>query len=363
MKKKIRYPLLRVGMVIGITIAYISFVFAGRMVREEYLESSDVENYQREETIGVGLRYEGDGSDVLHSIDGENVTGYISSIPLYADSEESFCQMNVYLHLPETFPFPVTEKIPPAEVLSGSGEPVVILGQGVKSGVIHRENGNYYKICGEEYRVIAYAVSDNSNSLDYVRILFYDCMGEKARSDIDYSALTTGITLIFRSDTVDLAGYYQEKQKLLADRTLQFSYAQGILEDSYSVDNSLADYQKYAFLLYVFSLVLVVMVTELWIVQRKKEFAIRRAVGYSGYQIIGMISLEMIKTIAGTGGMLMLLQCVVRKVFSGMAGMDVLTDLALCAIFIGLTFILLMIYPVYKIMTDGIAASIQGRGV
>lgn len=364
MKKRVRYPLLKLGMVMGIVIAYFSFVFAGKMVREEYLESRDVKNYQREEeTIGVSLRYEGNGIDILHTMDDESVTGYISSIPLYADTEEAFCLMNVYLHLPEPFPYPVTEGIAPTKELLAGEEPVIVLGQGVKSDVIHKENGDYYKVCGEEYRVIAYVASEESNSLDYVRILFYDCLGKKAKSDIDYFALTMGITLMFRSDTVDLIEYYQEKQKLVDDRVEQISYSQGILEDSYLVDNSLVDYQKYAYLLYIFSLVLIVMVIELWIVQRKKEFAIRRAVGYSRYQIIGMILQELIKTVVGIGGILMLLQFVLQKIFPGVMESNWLNDLAVCMIFMGITFTLLMIYPIYKIMTDGIVASIQDKGV
>lgn len=364
MKIKVRYPLLKLGMVIGIGIAYLSFVFAGKMVREEHLESRDVKNYQREEeTIGVSLRYEGDGTDIMHTMDSESVTEYISSVPLYADTEETSCLMNVYLHLPEPFPYPVTDGLVPTKELLADEEPVIILGQGVKPDVIHKETGDYYKVCGEEYRVIAYVSSDESNSLNYVRILFYDCLGEKTKSDIDYFALTMGITLMFRSDTVDLIEYYQEKQKLVDDRVEQISYSQGILEDSYSVDNSLVDYQKYAYLLYVFSLVLIVMVIELWILQRKKEFAIRRAVGYSRYQIIGMLSQELIKTIVGIGGILLLLQFLIPKIFLGLEKSNWLNDLVLCMIFVGVTFILLMIYPIYKIMTGGIVASIQDKGV
>lgn len=364
MKKKVRYPLLKLGMIIGIVIAYFSFVFAGKMVREEYLESRDVKNYQSgEETISVCLRYEGEGTNILHTMDDECITGYISSIPLYADTEEEFCLMNVYLHLPESFPYPVIDGTVPTKELLAGKEPVIVLGQGVKSDVIHKKNGDYYKVCGEEYRVIAYVAAEESNSLDYAKILFYDCLGEKAKSDIDYYALTTGVTLIFRSDTLNLTEYYQEKQKLVEDRVEQMSYSQDILEDSYSVDNSLIDYQKYAYLLYIFSLVLIVIVIELWIVQRKKEFAIRRALGYSRYQIIRMISQELIKIIVGIAGVLLLLQFVFQNIFLEMMESNWLNDLVVCMIFMGLTFILLMIYPIYKIMTDGIAGSIQDKGV
>ncbi|MBQ4059749.1 MAG: ABC transporter permease [Lachnospiraceae bacterium] len=364
MKKKVRYPLLKLGMVIGIVIAYFSFVFAGKMVREEYLESQDVENYQNEEnTIGVGLRYEGEGNDILHTMDDERVTGYISAIPLYANTEENVCLMNVYLHVPEVFPYPVQDGIVPTRDQLADKEPVIVLGQGLKSDVIQKEKGDYYIVCGEEYRVIAYLAATESSSLDYVRILFYDCLGEKTKSDIDYFAFTQGLTLVFRSDTVDLIDYYRKKQKQVDDKVIDISYSQGFFEDSYAVDNDLIDYQKYAYLLYIFSLVLIVMVIELWIIQRRKEFAIRRAVGYSRYQIIGMISQELIKTIFGIGVFLLLVQLVFQKLF--LRGMEtgLLNDLVLCLFFIVFTFVLLMIYPIYKIMTDSIAASIQNKGV
>ncbi len=364
MKRKVRYPLLKLGMVIGMVIAYFSFVFAGKMVREEYLQRKDVKDYQtEEESIAVSLYYEGEGDDILHMVDDESVTGYISSVPLYANNEENVCLMNIYLHLPESFPYSIIEGEEPTKELLEREEAVVVLGQGLKSNVIHKESGDYYKVCGEEYRVAGYVAAEESKSLDYVRILFYDCMGKKAKSDIDYFAKTIGLTLMFRSDTVDLMEYYLEKQKLVEDKVEQISYSQEIYSDSYSVDISLLDYQRYAYLLYIFSVVLIVMVIELWILQRKKEFAIRRAVGYSRYQIVGTISQELAKTIAGTGVVLFLIQFVIQKIFPEMMKSNWMNDLALCVIFIGITFILLMIYPIYKIMTDSIVASIQDKGV
>lgn len=365
MKKKVRYPLLKIGMVIGIVIAYLSFAYAGKMVREEYLERQDVENYREEmNTLGVLLHYEGDGADILHAMDDETVTEYISLVPLYADNEEGACLMNVYLHLPDPFPYHVKGGIIPTKEALTDGERVIVLGAGLKSGTIHKEDGDYYKVCGEEYRVIAYVNSETSNSLDHARILFYDFLGEKAKADIDYHNLTMGgLNLVLRSDTVDLNEFLKEKKQILDDRMVEISGSEIDTEDNFSIDNDLLQYQKFAYLLYLFSVVLIVAVIELWIVERKKEFAIRRAVGYSRSQIIKMISSELIKIIVGTGGILLLIQFLIQMVFLREMSRTWSHDIVLCMGFIGLTFVMLMIYPVYKIMTDGIAATIQDKGV
>ena len=125
----------------------------------------------------------------------------------------------------------------------------------------------------------------------------------------------------------------------------------------------LRDFYRYAYLLYLFAVVLVIMVMQLWILQRKKELAIRRAIGFTKGQIILLIAKELLKIILMTGVLCTILQIVVQKILKigNYSGFD-LTSISTALLFIMVTFVLLMIYPVIKITQGDVAETIQNSG-
>lgn len=358
-----RYPLAMTGMILGVIIAYFSFSFAGRMGHEAHLEEEDLkESLTKEKMLRVDLFYNGNGEDILPVFRDESLESWISNVDLFSDDLECECLMNVYLSMPESFPYKVVEGSIPDQKQISSKEPIIVLGKGLKNVTVHRDNADFYRICGKEYRVVAYISAEQSNSLDAVRFLFYDCLEEKVKEEIDHRAMTMGLTVTLRSNTLDLMDVYNEKTEELGDKVQSVNFSREI-DKIHIVDSALVEYQQYAYLLYLFALILIIMVTELWIVQRKKEFAIRRAVGYSRSQIIGMLAGELAKVIIGVGTMLLIGQMLVYHFIGTEYGNSNWSNLVIGLLFVVITFIVLMIYPVYKIMTDSIVSSIQDKGV
>lgn len=361
---KIRYPLSVIGMVAGIIFAYYSFLLAGKMLREERKQTEDIEiNNQSQNVIGVDLLYDGEGEDIFPMFKEENVWGNISSLPLYCDDEDSVCLINAYIFMPKEFPYMIAEGSLPTMQQMDDGLPVIILGKGLKNKVHKKDGGDYYRVCGEDYRVAAYISSEESHSLDSARILFYDCLGSRAKEDIDYFAQTMGLRLFFGSDVTDIFEYYQGKEKLLKDKVISIHSSKEIWNDNFTFDVSLVSYQKYAYLLYLFSVFLCIIIIELWLVQRKKEFAIRRAIGYSKNQIISLIAKELVKIILISGSILFVIQLIFQKITNDAAYEgEWIADIGISLVFIIITFVLLMIYPIYKIMTESVVSSMGGVG-
>lgn len=363
--KQCRYPISVGGMMLGIIIAYFSFSFAMQMVREEYLESKDYERGSKfESVIGVNLMYQQDGESILREFADNRVNSYISSVSLFFDELKTECLVNVYLSLPEEFPYQIIEGNMPTKEQLQTGERIIVLGRGQKYRTYRKDKADYVKVCGEEYRVLAYVAAENSKSLDHLVLLFYDALGEQAKSDIDYCATLQGITIYMKSSTQDLMQLYKEKVPLVKEKVLNISSSTEIGEDMFWVDTGLVEYQRYAYLLYGFTVVLIVMIMEFWMAQRRKEFAIRRAVGYSKLQLIRMIACELLKMIVCAGVFLFVIQFINQQVNDFAYGNSQwISDLGICILFIICTFVLLMIYPIYKIMNGSIIATIQDKGV
>ena len=334
------------------------------MVRELYWQRQDYASAETHNSLGVYIEYEQSGEDILKTFVENDVESLISYLDLFCDNGVSQVSTNVYLNSSVVFPYDVVEGSFPTQEQIESGEPMIVLGKCLKTDTYQKSGIDYYKICGEEYRVAAYVSASNSVGLDAVRLLFYNCLGDKTKEEIDYTASTLGLTLYLESDSRNLTDFYNEKQQLLNDRVRQMFTLDDMENSLFTIDTGLIQYQQYAYLLYLFSIILIIMITEFWIAQRKKEFAIRRAVGYSKWQIIRMLAGELFKLILIASVFLLLAQLIFRQIIPSVYYTEKwIENIGICIIFMIVTFILLMIYPIYKITHDSIVASIQNKGV
>lgn len=362
---KCHYPLSVIGMIVGIAIAYFAFSFASQMKREVGLEEKEFnESVATMKSMGVSLNYNQTADEILPIFKDERVTSYISSLSLFCDDMKTECLMNVYFSVPNDFSYYVVKGSMPTKEQLQAHEKVVVLGKGLKRDTFRKGDEDYYRICGEEYRVTGYISAEKSKALDSIRMLFYDGLGEKTKTEIDYNAASMGIMIFLKSDTQNLMDIYNEKNELLKNKVLNIQFMNDAWDDTFVLDIGLMQYQQYAYLLYFFAILLVIMITELWITQRKKEFAIRRAVGYSRIQIAGMVSVDLLKMIVGSGVIFLMLQ-ILMQYFTQTIGntSEWIEDIGICILFIVCTFLLLMIYPLYKIMHGSIAEVIQEKGV
>ena len=361
---RFRYRLSMYVMTVGIIIAYICFSYGGQLSRKLQLERRDALMAETPgETLGVYLTYDAEGGKIIPQLVEEGISGYIDGVRLYSDAVGTEVLTTVYLSVPEPFPFEVTEgSVPSAERLQDE-EPVILLGKGLRKNTYTRDGDDYYQLCGQEYKVLGYVSAENADGLDYIRCLFYENLESKVREEIDFQAARGGLSFVFKSDTKNLMEFYQEKSEQLLGIVEMMNHTSNVEESIYLEDGGLRDFYRYAYLLYLFAIVLVIMVMQLWILQRKKELAIRRAIGFTKGQIILLIAKELLKIILMTGVLCTILQIVVQKILKigNYSGFD-LTSISTALLFIMVTFVLLMIYPVIKITQGDVAETIQNSG-
>lgn len=237
-----------------------------------------------------------------------------------------------------------------------------VLGEGCRLYTTEKQGKEYIRICGEEYLVTGYISAKHSGIYDSTILLFDGQLGEKTKEAIDYYALTMGITLILRSNMFDVQQQYENITEKLEENEIQT-----IIMDEYnpwySTEVTSVNYRMFAYLTYLFSICIIVMVVEFWILQRRTELAIRRLDGYTSRQIIRMIAAEIVKIIGIITIVLTVLQmvlCILNG--DGLDALEVSKQLVTILSFTVCTFILLMIYPVVVITRGSIAEAIQEGG-
>ncbi len=361
-KKRIRYPLSTLGMLLGLVIAYCSFMFASQMTWELYLQNEDFKK-STTDRMGIVIQLFYSTNNILTNFSDTKVLTYISGISLFVDSYETESSVHIFLNIPTEFPFKFVQGGLP-EDLTNTNERAVVLGKKMKPYTYQKNGKDYFKVCEEEYIVTGYIAAEKSSSLDRKIFLFYNQLGQNAKRDIDYFAKTNGIFISMQDDKANLVDLYKEKEEILHDKVDFISFSNDMLDDTYDYDIGMVEYRKYSYLLYLFAITLIIMIMELWIAQRKKEFAIRRAVGYTRIQIIQMLAAELSKMIAYSGFLVLIIQIIIQWKSRTVGNENfILVNSVIYIVFTILTTVLLIIYPMYKIMQENIATCIHDKGI
>lgn len=294
--------------------------------------------------------------DCLHNASG-NVMA--AGIPLYVDKLDAEHITTILIHQDEAEPFYFVEgNMPPKK----GDELCVVLGKACKMYTTRHRGKDYIRICGEDYLVTGYISAEHSVIYDHTVLLFDGRLGNHTKEEIDYYASTAGITMVFQSNTIDMEQQYEtvaatlEKSGIQTNRLSEY-------EPWLSTELTSVNYRAYAYLTYIFSICIIVMVVEFWILQRRTELAIRRLDGFTTTQIIKMLASEIAKLLAATTIILFLLRILLSLINGeGLALLGITMQLITLLSFVVCTFVLLMIYPIVAIRRGSIASAIQEGG-
>lgn len=360
--RKSHYPLATFGMVFGMVLAYIAFYYGNRMTMALYLEQQDSNAskiYQYE--LPLQCTYNCSYDDMVNGF--QNVFGNVmaSGVPLYIDKLDAEHITSVMINQDEATPFPFIEGNMPEEK-ENAEQLCVVLGKACKKYTTQRQGKDYICICGEDYLVTGYISASHSVIYDNTILLFDGRLGEHTKAAIDYYASTIGITLILQSNTIDMNEQYENVAPILDKHNIQARIVDEY-EPWFSTELTSTNYRAYAYLTYIFSICIIIMVVEFWILQRRTELAIRRLDGFSTTQIIIMIALEMAKILMSTTIILFLIQVVLSLVNGeGINALEITIQLITILTFTICTFTLLMIYPIVVITKGSVVDAIQEGG-
>lgn len=179
----------------------------------------------------------------------------------------------------------ISGEYPSEEELNGE-IPCVVLGKSLKRFTYERRNRDYIKINKEEYVVTGYVSAENSTVLDHKVILYYSNIGERVKQDIDYyknsAAIVINVSASEKNEKYnEIVSAYDGFDKA---NMMEIEYQDFEFSDALS-DNS----RKMAKMIFAFSLMIIVLCIIFWYLCNFKEFAIRKACGYTYLNLAIMI--------------------------------------------------------------------------
>lgn len=262
----------------------------------------------------------------------------------------------------------VKGKFPTEEQLRSDGR-YVVLGINRKDAAYKKAGKDYILIQGEEYEVTGYISAERSRILDNEVLLFYDCVGDSVKKNLLDPYMMNALPIVYESDTdsetytymldyiTHLGGYPEEKQKERYNVTVV-----DFMPIWYTTSEPLSAYAIWAKLIYAFCIILLFYVMDLWMQQRRKEFAIRKACGYSGTKIMGLVMGQTAKLLVVA---VVLSELIISFLIFADVGIYVLNTRDIFdrvmreLLFVISTFILVSIIPFIRIYTEKPADLLQ----
>ncbi len=257
-------------------------IFMFRYVREasrlEEREARDFSRMKYSNEIAFSIADDNIELDDLNKFFSEDVNLSAVEISLFLD-DIGYCYMSEVIISANDYLYPIVKGSYPSKSRLDSGEPCVILGKELHKYTYKKNGKQYIKICGDEYEVTGYISMYESSVLDHRIILFNGCLSPGVKDDIRYYFNSTGIVCIVGFDSGEKEIVENGLSKLCKE------YENSLMYDNYVrfAESSKVEEQHilYAKELFVFALLTLIMFGSLWMLQLRKEIAIRRAFGYS----------------------------------------------------------------------------------
>lgn len=352
-RKYNRYPLSNLFMFVGLIIAFIA-VICGSYIFQR------VENGKKE---SIGYKYINQKSIHYYNMDGTNLDVLNLSKSTEINIEVAGLSMmvgeetrdtTIAVSLNEELPYNLIEGRFPTEEEIQNHVNVVNIGRYCEKFVYEKDGKKYIDYDNIPYEVIGILGAPKSDVLDYVTYFVYDCLNEYHKNIFNSLQL---VTVRYGSDYINVDN---EISKILAsaDENLQSE-----IDTSGNANITIINgHEKdlFYFMIYGFAIGICVIMSELWIFERKEEIAILKTVGLS----LGYIEIKLFASIMGNIGIATILSYIIILVSGAISGeymISVDSVLMVLGIMV-VSAIAILILPAIKLRNIEPAKCINARG-
>ena len=323
-RKIFRYKLTSIFFIIGQLIIYITIFGALAVYNRAYDKEKDRINAVYKNRIELEI----------------NMSKKADIMSFFADSTNTGNDLNYKLE---------SGRLPGENAKNGRLE--VAVGRN-KAKFATVENGKKYLVIeGDRYEISGILGSDKSDYWDNKVVLNIACLGDKTLNSL---MKKMSYTVELGSNSYELDDTYKtvygniksiDQDSVIKAKKL-ISNGESTLEKSMAKEN-----MQVNVITYIFCVLNSMIISEFWIIQRRKEFAIKKALGMKNSKIIMEMFIN-ITELSGISLIMFLLLNILSKVFVGSAFIDIkisfITVLTVIAAII-VTVVASLIYPVYKI--------------
>lgn len=264
------------------------------------------------------------------------------------------CYMTDVVLKGREFIYPIVKGHYPYEEELASNTGCAVLGRKMKQYTFRKNGNDYIKICGDDYLVTGYISAADSAVFDYRTILYYDCLGEGVADDLEYFRDMPGWILLLQSNTMETQLMNQILKPNFESSTYYMGIADGY-EHFTATEAVKKEYKSLSVIVYAFSVIVIILVLEYWLICRRREFAIRKAYGYSSvslfFRLLGELLFYMLVSIAASG-VLMAIFNFIEKETVIFTVRDFFNGFIFIVKYMAITIPMLMIIPTVKLFND-----------
>lgn len=284
-KKIFRKGITTLIIFMGFTLSFLMFLYYDTSKRLVDAEKQDGSIYRY--GYGVTTLVSGDEFDLsmIHVSDFSDCDIIAAGLNFFVGNTEIPRLSNVVL-TDKPLIYPIVKGHYPRQEELDSKMSCVVLGKGLKRHTYSRDGKDYIKINKEEYYVTGYVAAAHSPVLDNMVLVYYKNIGKKAMKELLLWKRMMGIPVLFQSN-LSTTEEINEKLSIYEKRYSPFfSVSANEYPISFSSHAAEEGYVDIAVVIYVFSLILIVITIHYWCTVNKKEYAIRRAYGYSYVRLV-----------------------------------------------------------------------------
>lgn len=349
-----RYKLTAIFFIIGQLIMYVTIFGALGIYNRAYQKEADRLAAQYKNRIEMDVTSL-NKSDIL-SVDREDVTeGNViaKNVSLfYSERKSNNKKPEIILASNEKIPYELVSGRMPGIQKDDEGKRLVALGR-EQYKYAYEMNGKYYATFeNESYEVVGIIGNAGSDYLDNTIVFNIMCLGENVLSAISN---LSEYTVFIGSNNSDINETYAKMYNniIKKDKNAAIESTSISGDGKSTVAGTLKrENVKINIIVYIFCILNCMLMSEFWIIERNKEFAIRRTYGYSQLRIIGGIARDII----ALGGTSLIIYTACHIIAVNVLRIRLYTinwnmGVILSIIFINATsLIFTMIVPVYRIM-------------
>ena len=292
--KNIRYPISSIFMIVGYILGFIA-MYNGLALYDYCIKyERDINEYEYKHCKKVQLSSL-DGINHISTSPLINSSRYIyylkDEVLLYFDNDKKERLVDILFSVNENTNYCMQEgRIPNLNDIK-EGKNVVSIGKELKASTYTKGKKRYINIYSTPYEVVGIIGTGISKAQDYKVVTYYQCLDKRSKEEI--SLVDMNVTVASNSENIDLNGlirYYEKNKNVNLDIV-----SEDVLEDMVLSDERAR--ATFYFLTFAFCIFNCIIVCEFWIDQRRREFAIRKAYGYSNGKIINIVALSLVKHI------------------------------------------------------------------
>lgn len=380
MKIILRYKSISLIMIVVFACGYVVFNYNMQAKLTEKFEYQDkIDNsYKYEKTILVtpcferydeNVDYAGYISSAAEKIVNGDINISVVDISPLMNEYGVRTMANLYIDgMQPKYPL-IKGRYPDAEDMEKNGR-CVILGKSRKKYVSTENGTDYIYLDGEKYVVTGYISTLKSHYLDNQVIIYNDDNESNMWKSVNDSLKMGMAQIVFTSDTdkelYNTADEFMEQISLLSDGMLEANviseYESTEVATSYAPEQT---YRQWAWLAYAFCVISDIFLLQYWIMQRKKEIAIKKIHGFSAFRILRDIFSETFMLMV-LGVLLGEFFVVVSDAFStGFAGFNieifVYTGLTVLG-YLCISMMLVLIYPMIWLCRNDPVSLMSDKG-